>query len=191
MKYIFLPHPYWSQPVRTGWVRWGDPSLRTNCQSSARISRTRIADSVLPCFQTSQRAMADTLERWAIKFCTKLEKKAAETHEFLKQAFGESTLSYVQVWRWVKKFKEGQEGVDDDLRSGRPTTSQTDENVTRVSDLLNSDRRMSVRLLADTEHSEKCCASHRYGRIEHAKGVRQAGPKIVDGRAKGQSSIDR
>ena len=38
--------------------------------------------------------------------------------------------------------------MDDDLRSVRPT-SQTDENVTRVRDLLNSDRRKSVRLLAD------------------------------------------
>lgn len=100
--------------------------------------------------------MACTFEqRWAIKFCTKLDKKAAETHELLKQAYGESALSYVQVSRWVKKFKEGQEGVDDDLRSGRPTTSQTDENVTRVRDLLNSDRRMSVRLLADTVNIPK------------------------------------
>jgi len=40
----------------------------------------------------------------------------------------------------VKKFKEGQEGVEDDLRSGRPSTSQIDENVSRVRNLLNSDR---------------------------------------------------
>jgi len=40
--------------------------------------------------------------------------------------------------------------VDDDPHSGWPSTSQIDENVTRVRDLLNSDRRMSDRLLADT-----------------------------------------
>ena len=45
--------------------------------------------------------------------------------------------------------------MDDYLSSGRPTTSQTDENVTRVRDLLNSDRRMSVRLLADTVNIPK------------------------------------
>jgi transposase len=78
-------------------------------------------------------------QRWAVKFCTKLNKKAAETHELLKQAYGEYALSYVQVTRWVKKFKEGQEGVEDDPRSGRPSTSQTDENVTRVRYLLNTD----------------------------------------------------
>jgi len=54
--------------------------------------------------------MADTFEKsWAIKFCTKLDKKTAEAHELLKQAYGESALSYVQVSRWVKKFKKGQE----------------------------------------------------------------------------------
>ena len=25
MKYIFLPLSYWSQPVLTGWLRWGGP----------------------------------------------------------------------------------------------------------------------------------------------------------------------
>lgn len=95
--------------------------------------------------------MENTFEqRWAIKFCTKLDKKAAETHELLRQAYGESALSYVQVTRWVKKFKEGQEGVEDDPRSGRPSTSQIDKNVSRVRNLLNVDRRMSIRLLADT-----------------------------------------
>ena len=95
--------------------------------------------------------MADNFEqRWAIKFCTKLDKTAAETHELLKQAYEEFALSYVQVTRWMKKFKGGQEGVDDDPRSGRPSTSQSDENVTRVRELLNADRRMTVRLLADT-----------------------------------------
>ena len=100
--------------------------------------------------------IADTFkQRWAVKFCTKLNKKAAETHELLKQAYGESALSYVQVTRWVKKFKEGQEGVEDDPHSGQPSTSQTDEKVTRVRDLLNTDRQMTVQLLANTPNIPK------------------------------------
>lgn len=51
--------------------------------------------------------MADTFEQhWAIKFCTKLDKNVAETHEFLKQEYGESVLLYAQVTRLVKKFTE-------------------------------------------------------------------------------------
>lgn len=65
--------------------------------------------------------MENTFEqRWAIKFCTKLDKNAAETYELLRQDYGESALLCVQVTRWVKKFKEGQKGVEDDHRSGRP-----------------------------------------------------------------------
>ncbi len=59
-------------------------------------------------------------------------------------------MSYVQVTRWVKKFKDGQEGVDDDLRSGRPSTSRNEANVNRARELMNSDQRLSVRFLADT-----------------------------------------
>ena len=49
---------------------------------------------MLPCFETTtQRAIADTFEqRWAIKFCTKLDKKAAETHKLFKQAYVESIV---------------------------------------------------------------------------------------------------
>jgi len=101
------------------------------------------------CFETTSRRIVEiTLEQfWVLKFCTKLDKKTAETHELLKQACGESALSYMQVTRWIKNFRECQEVVDDDNRSGRPSTSQIDENVICVRELLNSDRRMSVRLL--------------------------------------------
>lgn len=44
----------------------------------------------------------------------------------------------------MKKFKEVRLRLVDDLRSGRPPTSQMDGNVIGVRDVLNSDRRMSV-----------------------------------------------
>jgi hypothetical protein len=78
---------------------------------------------------------------------------------------------YVQVIWWVKKFMEDQEELEDDPHFGRPSTSQIDENVSRVCNLLNFNRRMSVRLLNDIEHSKNRCASHCYGRIKHTKGV--------------------
>ncbi|KAL1138560.1 hypothetical protein AAG570_008623 [Ranatra chinensis] len=68
----------------------------------------------------------------------------------LVEAYGECALSYSQVSRWLKAFKEGREGVVDEPRAGRPSTSSTDVNLDRVRDLLNSDRRLRVRLIADT-----------------------------------------
>jgi hypothetical protein len=64
-------------------------------------------------------------------------KKAAKTYELLRQAYGKFALSYTQITRWMKKFKEGQKGVEDDYCSGRHSTSQIDKNGSRVFDLLN------------------------------------------------------
>lgn len=58
----------------------------------------------------------------------------------------------------MKDFKESQEWVDDNSRSGRPPTSRIDENVTRVRDVLNSNRQMSIRF-------GRRCLSH--GRSEN------------------------
>ncbi|KAJ8962118.1 hypothetical protein NQ318_018075 [Aromia moschata] len=73
-------------------------------------------------------------QRMAIKFCVKLEKSTAET---------------IQMW-WHKAFAEGREDVSDENRAGRPSTSSSDDNLKRVRDLLNTDRRLSVRLISET-----------------------------------------
>ncbi|KAJ8937392.1 hypothetical protein NQ318_015472 [Aromia moschata] len=89
-------------------------------------------------------------QRMAIKFCVKLEKSAAETIPMLKKAFGVDCLSDRQIFRWHKAFAEGREDVNDENRAGRPSTSSFDDNVKRVRDLLNTDRRLSVRLISET-----------------------------------------
>ncbi|UYV70425.1 hypothetical protein LAZ67_7002954 [Cordylochernes scorpioides] len=54
--------------------------------------------------------------------------------------------------KWHKAFKEGREEVADEPRSGRPTTSRTDENVDRVLEVLRTDRRLSIQQITDTLH---------------------------------------
>ena len=88
-------------------------------------------------------------QRYAIKFCVKLGHSATETLAMLEKAFGEDTLSRAQVFRWHKTFKEGRENAEDEERSGRPTTAHTTNNAERVKAALNTDRRLSVRLIAD------------------------------------------
>lgn len=59
--------------------------------------------------------------------------------------------------------------VDDDPCSGRPSTNQTDENVSHVCDLFISDRRMSDRLLGDTLNFPKIIV-HTIVTVELNKG---------------------
>ena len=44
--------------------------------------------------------------------------------------FGESADSKSTVYRWLERFKDGCQTVEDDLRSGRPRTATTDGNFT-------------------------------------------------------------
>ncbi|CAK9815639.1 Protein GVQW3 [Anthophora plagiata] len=66
--------------------------------------------------------MEKTIEqRYAIKFCAKLNKSLADTKQMIKEPYGDSVLSYSQVSRWLNLFKNGREEVEeDDLRSERP-----------------------------------------------------------------------
>lgn len=67
----------------------------------------------------------------------------------IRQVFRSDSLSQTAVFKWHKLFKDGRESVEDESRAGRPSTSRTDDNVQRVRDVLNSDRRLSVRMIAD------------------------------------------
>ena len=88
-------------------------------------------------------------QRCAIKFCFKLGMNATETCGKLKEAYEEDALSRAQIFRWFKDFSEGRDLVEDEPRTGRPTTSKTDVNVERVKSLVRSDRRLTIRLIAE------------------------------------------
>jgi hypothetical protein len=47
--------------------------------------------------------MTDVKEQWiCIKFCFKLGKMAVETHEVLKEAFGDNALGQTQTYKWFR-----------------------------------------------------------------------------------------
>ena len=67
-----------------------------------------------------QSGREDTLEeRYVIKFCFELGKKATETYEMLQTAFGLSCMNRASVFECHKRFKEGRESLRDDERCGR------------------------------------------------------------------------
>ena len=88
-------------------------------------------------------------QRYTIKFCAKLEKSGYETLQLLRTAYGDAVLSSAQVLSWHKAFKDGRESVEDKQRAGRPSTSKTENGVIHMKAVLDRDRHLSVRLMAE------------------------------------------
>jgi len=88
-------------------------------------------------------------QRYAIFFCVKLGDNATTTYGKLQQAFGDDAMSITQAFRWHKMFCEGRTLVEDEQRSGRPSTTRTRDNTAQVRELFRSDRRLTVNMIAD------------------------------------------
>ena len=58
-------------------------------------------------------------------------------------------MSRPRVFEWQKRFKSGREEVEDGLRSGRPSTTKIDKNIVRVKQMVRSDCRLTIRMIAD------------------------------------------
>ena len=115
-------------------------------------------------------------QRINLKFLVRLGKTPTETFNLLQQVYGDATMSRTRIFEWHKRFREGREDVEDDPRSGKPTTSRTNENVERVREKVRSDRRLTVRMIAD----ELSMNSERVWRIiTEDLGMRKVCAKMV------------
>lgn len=88
-------------------------------------------------------------QRTNLKFLVQLGKTPSEALGMLQKVYGDETMSRSRVFEWCKRFKEGREDVEDDPRSGRPSTSRNEANVERVKQMVRDDRRLTVRQIAD------------------------------------------
>jgi len=82
-----------------------------------------------------------------MKFCFKLQKSVKETHEMLKLVM----VMLQWPWRWFTSGSSDFVMVVNRLktRSGRPSTSKTQENVERVSEMIRSNRRLTIREISE------------------------------------------
>ena len=81
---------------------------------------------------------------FASSFVSFLGKTAAETVTMLREAYKEEALSQARVYEWFSRLKRGDMSLEDQPRSGRPSTSRTDENVKRIRDAIMFDRRRTI-----------------------------------------------
>ena len=61
-----------------------------------------------------------------LKFLVHVGKTPTEALKLLQQVYGDDMMSRTRLFEWHWRFKEGREEVEDDHRSGRPSTSRTD-----------------------------------------------------------------
>jgi histone-lysine N-methyltransferase SETMAR len=86
-------------------------------------------------------------QRVYIKMRTALKIDARTIHQELLLIQPETAYSYSNVALWSSRFREGRASVKDDPRSGRPSTTTTKANIKRVEELVEEDRRISIRAI--------------------------------------------
>ncbi|GFV39685.1 protein GVQW3 [Trichonephila clavipes] len=70
----------------------------------------------------------------------------------MKTAFGDEAMSRARVFEWFRPFKEGRQSVNSDPRSGHPSTSRNEDKIAQVKAVVRSDRRLTVREIAQECH---------------------------------------
>jgi len=73
-------------------------------------------------------------------------------------------------------FKSGRESVKDDERSGRPSTSKTDENINKLREMLINNRKLTIKELVED-------LNIAYGSIQvivvNGLGLRRVAAKLI------------
>jgi hypothetical protein len=94
--------------------------------------------------------MADINEQLInIKFCFKLGKTFKKTHEIMKNVYGNQCMSRTCCYECFKRFKDSLHSTRDEPRLGRLSTSCDDDHVAQVREIVRSDRRLTVREIAE------------------------------------------
>ncbi|GBN00324.1 hypothetical protein AVEN_134709-1 [Araneus ventricosus] len=88
-------------------------------------------------------------QRINLKFLYELGKSAVESRAMLKQVYGDDTMTLKTEYAWLKKFSGGRERSKAIIGLvGLPTTSRTGTNNERVRELLQRDRRLTIRMMS-------------------------------------------
>jgi hypothetical protein len=71
-----------------------------------------------------------------LKFLVKLKKKISECFQLVKEVYGDNVMSRTRVSERHKRFMEGREEVEEHELPGRPSTSKSEENVEKISEIV-------------------------------------------------------
>ncbi|CAF3930991.1 unnamed protein product [Rotaria sp. Silwood1] len=69
---------------------------------------------------------------------------ATQIHRELTTAYGQDVVSYCTVTRWIERFSNERESLEDNPRSGRPIAIISQQNIDSVQGLVNDDSHISI-----------------------------------------------
>ena len=67
-----------------------------------------------------------------------------EIHADMQKVYGNGALKYATVCKWVRRFNDGQESIENDPPVGRPVSVLMEKNVTTVKTLIEEDAHYTV-----------------------------------------------
>lgn len=93
-------------------------------------------------------------QRAVIEFLVSEGEKAASIHKRLQGVYGDYTLDVSNVRRWCKRIKDGEEeegqaDLKDQMRIGRPAQAVCEQNLEKVDQLIQSNRRITINEISD------------------------------------------
>lgn len=104
-------------------------------------------------------------QRAVIRNLMRRGKKCTEIRENLVEVYQDAALSISAIKRWIAKFRCGQDSLEKRRTGGRVREATTDAKVAMVKKLVNADRRITIRRIAE----EVGISLERVGFILHEK----------------------
>jgi hypothetical protein len=92
---------------------------------------------------------SNTEVRSVIRFLRLKGTSPAEIHRQHVEVYGANVMSRKHVWVWCTAFNNGRADVQVEQRSGRPSTSTTDDNVRRTDGLIQENGRIRLHDIAE------------------------------------------
>ena len=83
-------------------------------------------------------------QRVYCKIRAQLRFPPTEIHADLQKFYGNGALKYTTVYKWVRRFNDGRESIENCPRVGRPVSVLTEKNVATVKKLIEDDARYTV-----------------------------------------------
>ena len=83
-------------------------------------------------------------QRAVIRFLAAEGIKPSEVYRKMSAQYGSSCLNQRNVYKWIKRFKEGRTSIKDEPRQGRPSEVNPPEKQQAVNDLILAERRITV-----------------------------------------------